>query len=194
MILSPSDSLEHSPGAVVDGAASEKGGRPDSLRSTHSLESLRALFIQRSAYDKDPWSGHMAFPGGGVDPTDATPLAAALREVEEEVGLKLDPADLVGAIPEIRASARGQMLNLQVYPFLFYRSRELELRPNEEVANTVWVPMDLILDPSRHGRFMNHYKDKSVEMSCIEYQGYRIWGMTYRMILNLIQLVEKHAK
>ncbi|MBL8018842.1 MAG: CoA pyrophosphatase [Leptospirales bacterium] len=153
------------------------------------LGSLSALFIKRSAYEKDPWSGHMAFPGGGVDPTDATPLAAAIREAEEEVGLALSSGDLVGAVPEIRASARGQMMNLQVYPFVFLKAGEVTLKPNEEVASTVWVPMDLILDESRHGRFVNHYTDKSVEMSCIEYQGYRIWGMTYRMIQNLIHLV-----
>lgn len=155
------------------------------------LGSLSALFIKRSAYEKDPWSGHMAFPGGGVDATDATPLDAAMREVEEEVGLVLNASDLVGAVPEIRASARGQMMNLQVYPFVFLKAGEVSLRLNEEVASTVWVPMDLILDESRHGRFINHYKDKSVEMSCIEYQGYRIWGMTYRMIQNLIQLVQQ---
>lgn len=169
---------------ILQGTASNE---PDSLGS------LRALFIQRSAYEKDPWSGHMAFPGGGVDPTDSDPLAAAMREVDEEVGLILDRDELVGGIPEIRASARGQMLNLQVYPFVFLKTGEVKLRLNQEVANTVWIPMDLILDESRHGKFMNHYKDKTVEMSCIEYEGYRIWGMTYRMIQNLIQLVRTQS-
>ncbi|HMB17147.1 MAG TPA: CoA pyrophosphatase, partial [Pelovirga sp.] len=47
------------------------------------------LLIRRAEHELDPWSGDLAFPGGGVDPADRSPRAAAERETFEEIGLKL---------------------------------------------------------------------------------------------------------
>ena len=155
-----------------------------------SPEGLRMLFIQRTAHPGDPWSGHMAFPGGRVDPDDESPLAAARRETMEEVGIFLEDRHYVAPVQEIQASARGSRMELIVFPFVFYWDGDSELiHAADEVAATVWVPADLVLDQTRHTTFMNQYEDKTVQMNCIEYEGYRIWGMTYRMIQNLISAV-----
>ena len=63
--------------------------------------SLELLFIERASRDGDPWSGHMAFPGGRVDDTDLGPRAAAERETLEEVGLSLAGAELLGQLDDI---------------------------------------------------------------------------------------------
>ena len=155
-----------------------------------SRDGLRMLFIQRTAHPGDPWSGHMAFPGGRVDPEDESPLAAARRETMEEVGIFLEDRHYVAPVQEIQASARGSRMELIVFPFVFYWDGDSELiHAADEVAATVWVPVDLVLDQTRHTTFMNQYEDKTVQMNCIEYEGYRIWGMTYRMIQNLIAAV-----
>lgn len=87
-------------------------------RSSEGPAGLDILFIERAAHDRDPWSGHMAFPGGRVDPGDASPLAAAVRETMEEIGVVLDPANLIASVREIQASAKGSFLSMIVYPFV----------------------------------------------------------------------------
>lgn len=150
---------------------------------------LEMLFIQRAAHEKDPWSGHMAFPGGRVDPGDASALDAAVRETQEEIGVILDPAASLAAIREIQASAKGSFLSMIVYPFVFIMPPNAEIRPNYEVARTVWVPLNVILDPRQHTSFIHHYDSRSAELKCIEYEGSRIWGMTYRMLEHFAEAV-----
>ncbi|HNE24534.1 MAG TPA: hypothetical protein PLG78_15275, partial [Leptospiraceae bacterium] len=111
-------------------------------------------------------------------------------ETMEEVGIFLEDRHYVAPVQEIQASARGSRMELIVFPFVFYWDGDSELiHAADEVAATVWVPVDLVLDQTRHTTFMNQYEDKTVQMNCIEYEGYRIWGMTYRMIQNLISAV-----
>jgi ADP-ribose pyrophosphatase YjhB (NUDIX family) len=64
------------------------------------------LFIERAERFGDPWSGQMAFPGGRVDPGDATARAAAERETLEEVGLDLAGAELLGRLGDVDAGVR----------------------------------------------------------------------------------------
>ena len=59
------------------------------------------LFIQRAEYEGDPWSGHMALPGGRIDPGDDGAEAAARREVHEEVGVDLATATLLGELDQV---------------------------------------------------------------------------------------------
>jgi 8-oxo-dGTP pyrophosphatase MutT (NUDIX family) len=158
-------------------------------RSPEGRDGLDILFIERAAHERDPWSGHMAFPGGRVDPSDASPLAAAVRETQEEIGVTLDPASLIASVREIQASAKGSFLSMLVYPFVFMMPDNAEIVPNHEVARTIWVPAEIILDPGKHRTFVHHYDSRSAEMKCIDFEGSRIWGMTYRMLEHFSEAV-----
>jgi len=53
----------------------------------------------------------------------------------------------------------------------------------------VWIPLAHILRPENHLKFEHQFEDRNIEMTCIEYGGYRIWGMTYRMIQNFLKAI-----
>ena len=89
------------------------------------------LFIKRAVKAGDPWSGHMAFPGGHRDPRDATLRDAAIRETAEEIGLDISAAAVLGELPRQRPmSVRRNML---VAPFVFEIAGDPSFRLNHEV-------------------------------------------------------------
>ena len=105
------------------------------------------LFIRRSERKEDSWSGHWSFPGGRRDPEDADPLHTALRELEEECGIRLGREHMEAALPIVVARRRTGPF-LQVAPFVFAVDRKLPtvLDPREAVA-AVWVPRSRAVRP-----------------------------------------------
>ncbi|PXF48127.1 hypothetical protein BWQ96_02079 [Gracilariopsis chorda] len=104
------------------------------------------LFIQRAPCDRDPWSGHLAFPGGKRDPLDKDDMATAIRETKEEVGLDLTSSNytFISRLHD-RPIRRGQSSARSVLTaFVFLQSEartpRLRLQPGE-VASAFWVPM-----------------------------------------------------
>ena len=84
-----------------------------------SSSELQVLFIERASREVDPWSGHMAFPGGRVDDTDESPQAAAKRETFEEVGLSLAGCELLGQLddsPGLQAPPSAPVLPVGWHP------------------------------------------------------------------------------
>ena len=105
-------------------------------------EGAEVLLIRRAERGGDPWSGHMAFPGGHIEAGES-PLEAAIRETEEEVGLALTRhSTLLGPLPPAHAQARARRVDMAIYPFVFEASEALPVpRPNYEVAGVHWAPL-----------------------------------------------------
>lgn len=149
--------------------------------------SAEILFIKRAVKDGDPWSGHMAFPGGHRDPDDDDLLAAAIRETDEEIGLDISQANVIGSLPPARPmSVRRAMV---VKPFVFEIDGDPSFTPNHEVADVVWTP----LEPMYTGQ--NHAVG-SPDGGEMRFNGFRlgvshfVWGMTYRMVQTFFEAVD----
>jgi len=133
------------------------------------------LFIRRAEHPLDPWSGHMAFPGGMVDPGDASPLAAARRETREELGLNLDEsAALLGRLSDVKPlSLRA---SLAISPFVFALSGTPELVPNEEVQEALWIPWTFFADRHNRSTFFWTRNGLPVPMPCYRWEERVVWG------------------
>jgi 8-oxo-dGTP pyrophosphatase MutT (NUDIX family) len=107
-------------------------------------ERAELFFIRRAERASDPWSRHIAFPGGRHETTDATLLATAIRETREEVGIDLGDAHLVARLPDVPAFTRSQRSGLVVTPFVFAVRGDFPVAPNHEVAETLWVPFSML--------------------------------------------------
>jgi len=151
------------------------------------------LFIERAQRTGDPWSGHMAFPGGRVDPIDRDARSAAERETEEEVGLSLDPASYLGRLDDIEGGARVLSRSLLVSAHVYHLPEPGRLATNHEVREAFWFPLGDLLDPSRH---VDHLHPARRD---VRYPGILVgvperqvvWGLTYRILEGFFSLIER---
>jgi len=156
-----------------------------------SADGIKLLFIHRAEDPRDPWSGHMAFPGGRVEATDSDSIAAAIRETREEVALDLeDGANLLGRLSDVAAVGRGRPMSLVVEPYVFAIEERPDLQPNYEVAEIVWVPLEFLLDRSNRSTMAWKHGEINVELPCYRYNDHVIWGLTFGMVDELIALFE----
>jgi len=162
------------------------------FREVPSSEAAELFFIKRAEHPKDPWSGHIAFPGGRRDPGDATLLATAMRETLEEVGIDLSRADLLGRLPDVPSFSRSKRTNLIVAPFVFAVRDDVALAPNIEVAETIWVPFRTLHEGAGKETFNYTYEGKAYDLPCIRFgpEKHLLWGMTYRMVETLLEAFE----
>ncbi len=152
------------------------------------------LLIERARCEGDPWSGHMAFPGGRVEDTDADPRSAAERETLEEVGVTLDDAEFLGDLDDLEDRvARSGGDGLVISAFVYHHTRPGRPTPNHEVQQVLWVPVRWL-----------HESERRVEYRMPRYERFRfpgilvgepdrhvVWGLTYRFIEHLFEIVER---
>jgi len=152
---------------------------------------IEALLIHRAERTFDPWSGHMAFPGGRVESGDASPLHAAIRETREEVALDLEgSATCLGRLSDATPRGRGRGLGLVIEPFVFEVEGEPVLSLSDEVQNVVWVPLRFF-DDRGNRRSMWYWRTiVPVRLPCYRYQGHLIWGLTLRILDEILRLSE----
>lgn len=149
------------------------------------------LFIHRAEDPNDPWSGHMAFPGGRVEVGDRNPLAAAVRETREEIALDLElEGTLLGRLSDVAAVGRGRPMSLVIEPYVFSVEARPELEPNHEVAAIVWVPLTFLLDRSKRSTVPWRHGGLEVELPCYRFRDHLIWGLTFGMVDELVTLLE----
>jgi 8-oxo-dGTP pyrophosphatase MutT (NUDIX family) len=151
---------------------------------------LELLFIRRAEHERDPWSGHVGFPGGRSERDDASPLATAIRETFEETGLDLaGDAELLGALDELLALARGRPVDLVIAPFVFHLRRPADGAPSREAVSLHWLRLEGLLDPASRSVLEYRHEGDTRELPCLRAGGLVIWGLTFRMFQNLVALV-----
>ncbi len=152
---------------------------------------LELLFIKRAEYAGDPWSGQIAFPGGRREAHDLTLEETAIRETREETGLNIAGSGrILGALDEVQPQS-VRLPELVVAPFVAVVHNVPPFTLAGEVASAFWVPLhslhvgDSWRDTEVTGR---GYK---MTKRAFHYDGHVIWGLTERIVAQLLALLKR---
>jgi len=144
---------------------------------------LSVCLILRAEHERDRWSGHVALPGGRVDPIDLNPRDAAIRETREEVGLRVERSPYLGSLGSQAINRNGRPSSMLLFAYVFHLGEVLEpFTPNGEVAAAFWVPLRHLLDPHNAGYRPASRDGVPYDSPAVIYQGHHIWGLTYRVL------------
>lgn len=148
------------------------------------------LFIRRAERAGDLWSGHVAFPGGRAEPSDASLLETALREVREEIGLVVDQRALVGCLPPQASPRNAGAQQVNVIPYVFALESVPALSLNDEVSEVGYVPLPAFLNREHRSDFLYRWQGADYQLPCVNLPFGRLWGMTLRMVDDLVEHIE----
>ena len=141
---------------------------------------LTVLLTRRTAHLRDH-AGQVSFPGGRVEAEDVSPLATALRETEEEIGLDRRHVEPLGYLPEYRTGT-----GFQVVPVVALVTPPFERKLDAfEVAEVFEVPLDFLLDVRNHQRHSANIRGALRHYYAMPYGEHFIWGATAGMIRSL---------
>jgi 8-oxo-dGTP pyrophosphatase MutT (NUDIX family) len=143
------------------------------------------LLIRRSERTGDPWSGHLALPGGRQDPLDRGLLQTAMRETREEVGIQLEPADLVTSLEPV-VPRTPVLPPIAILPFVFLLPARPQVTTNSEVAATAWIELDHLLLPATRGRVSLDVSGAKRLVDAYQVEAGAIWGLTERILTSFL--------
>jgi 8-oxo-dGTP pyrophosphatase MutT (NUDIX family) len=150
------------------------------------------LFIRRTEDDNDRHAGQVAFPGGRLEELDSNPIETALRESKEEVGLRPEHVAILGCLHRLRTVS-----NYLVTPVIgtFPWPYPLRLAPME-VSRAFLIPYPWLKDPGNHRL---NYRGTPFGPNTVEvihftpYDGELLWGVSARIVINLVQAMKRGA-
>ena len=152
-------------------------------------KTIEVLLIQRAEHQGDPWSGDLGFPGGGIEPSDPSPRAAAERETREEIGICLGEKNYLGQSGDLA----GAYLSVHISCFVYEVDMNVEFKINGEVVDLFWVPIQTLLEPQRNQQLTFFYRGQNRKhpgITLAEWSKRPLWGITYRLLDNFLNLFD----
>ena len=152
-------------------------------------DDVELLLIRRAEREGDPWSGHMALPGGRAAPDDADAAATAAREAREEVGIDVAAhGRLLGVLDEVAPRSSGG--RIAVTPVVFEVAPHLEAVPDpREVETALWISVAELADPGAAAEHLYELAGgTTLRFPAFGTRGYVIWGLTHRILTRFLEL------
>ena len=152
-----------------------------------AADEVELLLIKRAKSVRDPWSGHVALPGGRRAPADPTLLETAIRETSEETGIELGASGCyLGRLTEASPSNQ-QLPRITVIPYVFAVPPYLDSRVNSvEVESVIWVSTETLLNPNSTRTTSIQLPEGPVKFPSYRVGEHQIWGLTFRILTEFL--------
>lgn len=153
--------------------------------------SAEILFIRRAEREGDPWSGHIAFPGGRPEAGEADLLAVAVRETVEEVGIDVRRGGrVIGRLPTVEPLS-ARLPPIDVTPFVALAPEGAGVRPDPgEVEEAFWVPLAALRSAGRSAVVRHAIRGELREWTAYPSPSGPIWGITERILTGFLALAD----
>ena len=152
-------------------------------------EQLELLLIRRAELHGDPWSGHVALPGGRRGAGDANLVDTASRETDEEVGIPLARVGtFLGTLDEV-LPVSPRLPPIVIAPFVFAVPPATAAHPEpREVQAAIWLPLDALRAPDALAEITVTVATGPMTVPSFVYGDYVIWGLTYRILQQFLEI------
>ena len=145
------------------------------------------LMIKRAEAERDPWSGHVACPGGRMEPGDHDLQRTAIRETWEETGIDVGrDGEILGTLDDVWP--RTPVLPpIVIRPFVGIVRRDVEIVPSPEVAEAFWVPLPALRERASWGTGLVSVQGRDEVRPTFRHGGYTVWGLTERVLRQFLE-------
>ncbi len=186
LALGPSD-WDLDPELKGDLAVMQPAPRPAAVLVPIVLRSSLTVLLTQRSHDMPSHPGQISFPGGKLEAQDPNPLACALREAHEEIGLDADRIEPLGYLDSYRTGT-----GFQITPVVaFVRPGFEPVLDPREVVEMFEVPLAFLMDEANHQKDSREWRGRTRSFYAMPYQGRYIWGATAGMLKNMHQRLLK---
>ena len=147
---------------------------------------FQTLLVQRAEREGDPWSGQIGLPGGRVKQTVESPRTALHREVEEEVGIKLEEVGV--ELGSLSVGHPMRRMEMRVQPWVYGLGVKPKVSIGSEIASSFWVNLTELPSKMQMSEITIRNEPRGVESFVVE--GKVVWGFTYRVLTELIPILK----
>ena len=152
-------------------------------------EGASGLIIKRAEHPRDPWSGHLALPGGRADATDEDLRVTAMREVAEEIGVQLNESAFLGRLPKLVPNS-PRLPRIEITPFVAVAPSVFDVtHASAEVAASFWVSVAALKTQGMSDQFTMTMEGAERAWPAYPSAGGPIWGITGRILSDFLRLV-----
>jgi len=178
--------LEQVPGAQIDADATARWAAIALVLRLGALGEPELLMIKRAEAENDPWSGHIACPGGRAEPGDRDLAHTAMRETWEETGIDLErEGRLLGTLDDVSPSS-PVLPSIVVRPFVAAVPAAVEIMQSAEVAVAFWVPLSALRAEAGWAMGSVTVRGTRRDVRTFTHGEHLVWGLTERVLRQLL--------